>query len=91
MIPKSHATIHIDHIFESKTLSKGRGIGRSSTCFTDKKNFLVIARGSAFECVAILDVLKDEGIVREEVFTDFYGMAEGLSKMLYAMIQKLSG
>lgn len=72
----------------SIVLNIAEGSGRNSRA--DKRNFLVIARGSAFECVAILDVLKEEGIVKEEVFMQFYNRAEGLSKMFYAMIQKLN-
>jgi four helix bundle protein len=72
----------------SIVLNIAEGSGRNSKA--DKKNFFVIARGSTFECVAILDVLKDENIMGEEVFGQFYNMAEELSKMLYAMIQKLN-
>jgi four helix bundle protein len=68
-------------------LNIAEGSGRNSKA--DKRNFVVIARGSTFECVAIFDVLKEEGAI-EEVFLFFYTAAEALSKMLYAMIQKLT-
>ncbi len=72
----------------SIALNIAEGTGRNSRA--DKKNFFVIARGSVFECVAVLDVLKEEDVVSEEVFADFYNRAEGLSKMLYAMIKTLN-
>lgn len=71
----------------SIVLNIAEGSGRNSKA--DKRNFVVIARGSTFECVAIFDVLKEESIITEEIFLFFYNSAEALSKMLYAMIQKL--
>lgn len=68
-------------------LNIAEGSGRRSKA--DKRNFMVIARGSVFECVAICDIIKDEGILNEEGYKNFYIHAEELSKMLYAMIQKL--
>ncbi|HEX8546351.1 MAG TPA: four helix bundle protein [Cytophagaceae bacterium] len=72
----------------SIALNIAEGSGRNSK--PDKRNFMVIARGSVFECVAILDILKDEQTIIVEDFKHFYLLAEELSKMLYAMIQKLS-
>ena len=72
----------------SIALNIAEGSGRNSKA--DKRNFFVIARGSTFECVAICDILKDEGTLKEEEFKTFYFLAEELSKMLYAIIQKLS-
>lgn len=50
-------------------------IAEGSGRFTDKnkRNFYVIARGSAFECVAVFDFLKDEGV--------FYFTALGLERL----------
>ena len=72
----------------SIALNIAEGSGRNSK--PDKRNFMVIARGSVFEGVAILDILKDEQTIIVEDFKHFYLLAEELSKMLYAMIQKLS-
>jgi len=68
-------------------LNIAEGSGRKTKA--DKRNFFVIARGSVFECVAICDLLKDEGALKSEDYQSFYSLAEELSKMLYAMIQKL--
>ena len=56
----------------------------------DRRNFYVISRSSIFECIAILDVLKDETILDENQFESFYLQAEVISKMLFAMIKNLS-
>jgi four helix bundle protein len=71
----------------SIVLNLAEGSGRFTK--PDRRNFYVIARSSIFECVAILDVLKDEAIVEENMFREFYEHAEELSKMLFVMIRNL--
>jgi len=63
--------------------------GSSRFSKADRKNYFVIARGSTFECVAILDFLKDENLIAIEQHKKFYQLAEELSKMLFAMIKNL--
>jgi four helix bundle protein len=67
-------------------------IAEGSGRFTkpDKRNFYIIARGSAFECVAIFDYLSDQKIVDKVTFKEFYSTLEEISKMLYALIKTLS-
>jgi len=55
----------------------------------DRKNFCVVARGSVFECVAIFDVLKDDGVLPIDLFENLCKQAEEISKMLFAMIRNL--
>jgi four helix bundle protein len=69
----------------SIALNIAEGSGRRTG--PDKRNFFVIARGSVFESIAILDILKDEGVLSVDIYTDFYNLGEELSKMLYSMIQ----
>jgi four helix bundle protein len=69
-------------------LNIAEGSGRYSKA--DKRNFYVISRGSAFECVAIFDYLKDINSIDEKKFTDFYNELDELSRMLFAMIKTLS-
>ena len=69
-------------------LNIAEGTGRITR--PDKRNFFVISRGSAFECVAILDYLLDNGKIQKDQFKAFYRMLEEISKMLYKMIQGLS-
>lgn len=72
----------------SIVLNIAEGSGRFSNA--DRRNFYVIARSSIFECVAILDVLKDENVLNEGQYSSFYQAAEEMSKMLFAMIRNLS-
>ena len=67
-------------------------IAEGSGRFTkpDKKNFYIIARGSAFECVAIFDYLLDQNSVDQENFSEFYSSLEEISKMLFALIRGLN-
>ncbi len=72
----------------SIVLNIAEGSGRFSQA--DRKNFFIISRSSIFECVAILDVLKDEALLDMDLYKRFYFAAEELSKMLYAMIKNLN-
>jgi four helix bundle protein len=72
----------------SIVLNIAEGSGRFSKA--DRRNFYVISRSSIFECIAILDVLKDEKVMDEQTFATFYKNAEEISKILYAMIKNLS-
>lgn len=53
----------------------------------DKRNFFWIARGSAFECVPILEVLIIRKLITEAERTAFRSQLEVLSKMLTRLIQ----
>ena len=63
--------------------------GSSRFSNKDRRNFLVIARGSVFECVAIFEYLLDTKEIDEELFEHLYAILEELSKMLFALIRKL--
>ena len=67
-------------------------IAEGSGRFTkpDKRNFYVIARGSVFECVAILDYLRDIEAIQKSEYDPFYSDLEELSKMLFGLIKGLS-
>jgi four helix bundle protein len=71
----------------SIVLNLAEGSGRFTK--PDRKNFYVISRSSIFECIAILDVLKDESLIEENEFGEFYNQAEELSRILFAMIKNL--
>ena len=71
----------------SIVLNVAEGSGRFSK--PDRKNFFTISRSSLFEVVAINEVLKDEGLISEKEFHDFYIQAEELSRILLAMIKNL--
>jgi four helix bundle protein len=71
----------------SIVLNLAEGSGRFT--HPDRRNFYIIARSSIFECIAILDVLKDELVIEEDTFREFYNQGEGLSKILFAMVRNL--
>lgn len=72
----------------SIVLNLAEGSGRFSKA--DRRNFFVISRSSIFECVAILDVIKDENTLVIKTYNEFYQQAEELSKIIFAMIKNLS-
>lgn len=55
----------------------------------DRRNFFVIARGSAFECSALMSLLHDEGEVEIDFKTELTISFEEISKMLFGMIKNL--
>ena len=69
-------------------LNLAEGTGRMNN--SEKKHFLTVARGSVFESVAILEILKELGQIEEEQFQDFYNNYEQISKMLLGMIRSYS-
>ena len=69
-------------------LNLAEGTGRMTD--SDKRHFLTIARGSVFESVAILDILKNLSIIPEDVHQDFYLRYEQISKMLLGMYRSYS-
>ncbi|HNP47270.1 MAG TPA: four helix bundle protein [Bacteroidia bacterium] len=60
--------------------------GSSRFSMADRKNFLVISRGSAFECSAILDIIAFKLNIS---FSGIQNILEEISKMLYKMITTL--
>lgn len=64
--------------------------GTSRFSRADKRNFFVVARGSTFECVAILDFLLDENLISKELHDQQYIAADEISRMLMGLIQTLS-
>jgi len=55
----------------------------------DRRHFYVIARGSAFECVSIFEILLLQGTVNNLVYSNLYNKTEEISKMLFGLIRKL--
>ena len=68
-------------------LNIAEGSGRSTK--KDKRNFYVIARGSSFECVAILDYLCDVEEISQKDYKGYYSFLEEISKMLFSLIKSL--
>ena len=69
-------------------LNIAEGSGKFSKA--DRKNYFVTARSSVFECVAIIDILHEDGIVSQETTGCYVKKADELSRILYTMIKHLS-
>lgn len=82
---------HLNDQFKRASFSIMLNIAEGSSRFSnkDRKNFMVIARGSAFECSAIIDFLNDNKVISEEEFQKLENSLEEISKMLYALIKSL--
>ncbi len=72
----------------SVPLNIAEGSGKFSKA--DRKNYFTTARASVFECIAVLDILTDEGEIKEQEFKEMMNKADELSRMLYAMIKNLT-
>ena len=72
----------------SIVLNIAEGAGRFSE--RDKRNFYIIARGSVYECIAILDLMKDQQQIEGDCFRNFFTMGEEISRMLYSLIKRYS-
>ncbi len=68
----------------SSVINIAEGSGKFSKA--DKRNFYTIARGSVYECVSLLELIKDDGHINEEVFSSFYKDYTEVSKMLLGLI-----
>jgi len=66
-------------------LNLAEGTGRFSEA--DKKHFMTIARGSVFECVALMKTAQEMGWISESQQKDFYSNYEQISKMLLGMFR----
>ncbi|PWU04850.1 MAG: four helix bundle protein [Bacteroidetes bacterium] len=64
--------------------------GSAKVSARDRKNFFVIARGSAFECSALINFLYDEGEVTDILKVELYSAFDEISRMLFTMIRNLN-
>jgi four helix bundle protein len=71
----------------SIVLNIAEGAGKYAK--NDKKNFYVISKGSVNECVAILRILKIEGLISEKSFKICYNLLLEIAKMLSALIKTM--
>jgi four helix bundle protein len=71
----------------SVALNIAEGSGKFSK--VDRRNFYIIARASLFECIAVLDILRDRDIIESSNFDVMVDAADELSRMLFAMIRNL--
>lgn len=90
---KDHSTLptYLKNQLGRAALSIPLNIAEGSAKFSkrDRRNFFVIARGSAFECSALLKILESEDEIDSLLQIHGNGKLEELSKMLFAMIRQL--
>jgi four helix bundle protein len=72
----------------SIALNVAEGNGRGTPL--DKRRFLLIARGSAFECVPLVDMCSRKGLLPQATGLELRGILVDLSKMLSRMIEHMS-
>src|SRR5512137_795709 len=71
----------------SMMLNIAEGTSRFSN--KDRKNFFVVARGSTFECVAIMEYLLETKEIDQNTFADYENKLEEISRMLFGLIRNL--
>lgn len=71
----------------SIALNIAEGGGRFSKA--EKKNFYVMARGSAYECAAVFQIMLKLGVINTEQYHKLYKLLEEISKMLNGLIKSL--
>jgi four helix bundle protein len=64
-------------------IAEGNGRWHAS----ERRNFFVIARGSCFECVPILEIMKAEKLVTDQEFKHYSDNLEEIAKMLMGLIK----
>ena len=87
-LPKGQVHSLIDQLkraSESTPLNLAEGSARFSKA--DKCNFFRIARGSAFQCVAVLDVLQELGLLATDVHVALNTRLANLGRMLSGLIR----
>jgi four helix bundle protein len=64
--------------------------GSSRFSNKDRKNFMIVARGSAFESAAIMEYLYEVSEIDKESYDKYLNSLEEISKMLYGLIHGLN-
>ena len=59
--------------------------GSSRFSNKDRKNFMVVARGSAFECAAIIEYLYEVSEIDKNSYENYLISLEEISKMLFGL------
>jgi len=73
------------------SLSIATNIAEGNGRFTknDRKNFFIIARGSAQECIPLLEIARRKELIEESVVSDFRNQLEVIAKMISGLIKGL--
>jgi four helix bundle protein len=76
----------LDRAGSSIVLNMAEGLGRASS--PDKARFYVIARGSALECAAIVDVIRVRGLSDQALCAQARGLLVRVTQMLSKLITR---
>lgn len=76
----------LDRAAASVVLNLAEGLGRPSP--SDRAHFFAIARGSAFECAAVLDVLHARGVLPSDTHRHGRGLLVRSVQMLSRMMSR---
>jgi four helix bundle protein len=77
----------LDRASASILLNIAEGSGRFARA--DKAQFYLIARGSAMECAAVLDVLLSRGLIAPDVHRHGRGLLVRVTQMLTRLVQRM--
>ena len=80
-----HIVDQINRAALSISLNIAEGNGRFHK--NERNSFFRISRGSAFECVAILEVCRGQGLIPEQKHAELLDALDQISKMLTAMMK----
>ena len=90
-LPKTSATGLRDQLRRAaQSIPLNISEGSSRQTGKDKANFFRIARGSAFECVAVLDIVRRLGYLKSD-FESAYGNLATIGRMLSGLIKNVEG
>lgn len=84
-----HMTSQLRRAALSISLNIAEGSGRWHT--KDKKQFYLIARGSAYECVPVLQVMRKRHLIDDPAYNHLRNEIERIAQMLTKLIQSLKG
>lgn len=82
-----HLTDQLRRAALSISLNIAEGSGRWHK--GDKRQFYLIARGSAYECVPILDLIHRRNLIDDAVYDNFKYEVEVIAKMLTKLVQSV--
>jgi len=73
------------------SLSIATNLAEGNGRFTknDRKHFFIIARGSAQECIPLLEIARRKGLIEESVVTGCRDQLEVIAKMISGLINGL--
>ena len=84
---------YIKNLLGRASFSTMLNIAEGSASFNKKikKSFYIKARTAVFECASLISFLYDEGEISSEVKEALWDGCEAISRMLFIMINHLSG